>query len=142
MVAKSRCAAISYLKTKSSSMKSALLPILTLSIAISLTGTTLAVQKPQAHAPARPPQKPKATPDPQKTNSSETKIESVSADSITVKTATASHTYKIDSRTTISVNNKKGTAQDLKTGMRADVSASTIHPDLAVSIRASDAPAK
>jgi hypothetical protein len=92
-----------------------------------------------ASAAVRPLPRAKKTPVPEKINASTPKIESVSDSSITVTSSKTTQTYKIDSHTLISVNGKKGTAGDLKTGMHVEVDSSSINPNLALSIKAANA---
>src|SRR6266446_1652221 len=103
-----------------------LIPILAFALLPLVTNPVFAAKKP----------KPKSTPKPQKVNASGSKIESVSNDSISVTTSKTKKTYKIDSHTAITVNERKGTAADLKSGMHVEVDASNINPDLALSIKA------
>jgi len=105
-----------------------LIPILSLAISLLWTNPASAAVKPRV----------KATPVPEKINAGGAKIESVSADSITVKASKTSQTYKIDSHTAITVNGKKGTAEDLKAGMRVEVDGSKIDPTKALSIKATN----
>ena len=107
-----------------------LVPVLSLLLSIFLTLP--------ASAKGKPVPKPKPTPVPEKVNASGDVIESVSADSIVVKSSKATLTYKIDSRTMIHANTQKGTAADLKKGMHVQVDVSSLYPGVALSITATN----
>ena len=111
-------------------MKSSRVIILTLSVALSLLWTNPASAAKKGRV--------KPTPVPEKIEAG-TKIESVGGETISVKSGKTTQTYKIDGRTAISINGKKGAAADLKPGMHVQVDASKITPDLAASIAATSA---
>ena len=67
----------------------------------------------------------------------ESTITAVSGHSISVKTGSAHHTYKISSQTAIHLNGAKASAKDLKKGMHAEITASQLAPGAASAIEAS-----
>ena len=85
--------------------------------------------------PADASTKPKPTPKPD----FHTVIESISADSITVKEPKETKTYKIDRYTEITYNGQPVKTTDLKPGMRVEVSSNT-DTTVASRIDASEAP--
>lgn len=80
--------------------------------------------------------KAKKTPPPIKVHASGAKISAVSTDSISVETGKSSQTYKISGSTHIHLDGRKVSANDLRKGMRADVTSSQLDPDSAMSIEA------
>lgn len=89
-----------------------------------------------AHAAKRPRLKP--TPVPEKINAHAALIVTVSNGAIEVKSSHETAKYRIDSRTSITLDGERATVGALKAGMYADVTASTIDPSLAVSIAATN----
>ena len=76
--------------------------------------------------------------EPIKIHALEAMITSISADSISVGTEKSSRTYKISSSTQISLDGRKVSANDLHSGMRADVKPSQLDPGSAISIQATN----
>ena len=72
-----------------------------------------------------------------KVNASGAKITLVSGTSISVEMGKSTHTYKISGQTQIHLDGRKTSANDLRKGMRADVTASQLDPDTAIIIEAS-----
>ena len=100
-----------------------------------VVATTLALSVLAANA-APPPKPPTKTP-PKKAQSTQPTIDSVSADSISVKNSKTTETYVIDKNTVIQVDNRSATAGDLRAGMKVEVKASGLEPTHARSITAS-----
>ena len=85
----------------------------------------------------------KPTPVPKKIEASTaSKITKVGGDSITIECADKSTTYKMSKETQISVDGRHAAAGDLKAGMHAEIDASSLHPDLLLSIQATTAAKK
>ena len=84
--------------------------------------------------------KAKPTPVPEKVNASGAKIKTVSGDSVTVEYSKTSTTYKMTGETRISIDDRRARATDLKPGMHAEVTASSINPTLLLSISAHSIP--
>jgi len=86
---------------------------------------------------------PEPTPVPKKIEASTaSKIAKVGGDSITIECADKSTTYKMSKETQISVDGRHAAAGDLKAGMHAEIDASSLHPDLLLSIQATTAAKK
>ncbi len=67
----------------------------------------------------------------------ETTISAVSSTSISLKSGSATHIYKISSHTVIHVDGVKAEAKDLQKGMRAEVTTSQLEPGTASAVEAS-----
>ncbi len=80
--------------------------------------------------------RPKPTPEPEKINASGSKIAKVSGDSVTIEYSKTSTTYKVTNETQITVDGKRVGSADLKPGMHAEITASTLTPSLLLSIQA------
>jgi hypothetical protein len=80
--------------------------------------------------------KPGKKPEPIKIHASESKITSVSSDSISVGNGKTSQSYKISGSTQIRLDGRRVSANELRSGMRADVTASQLDPGSAMSIEA------
>lgn len=82
----------------------------------------------------------KPTPVPEKVNASGAKIESVAGNTIKIEYSKTSTTYKMTQETQISIDGKRARSTDLKPGMHAEVTASSINPNLLLSISAHAVP--
>jgi len=80
--------------------------------------------------------KAKPTPVPEKVNASGAKITKAGGDSVTIEYSKTTTTYKVNNETQITVDGKHGGSGDLKPGMHAEISVSSIHPNLLLSIQA------
>jgi len=78
--------------------------------------------------------KPKPTPEPKKVNASSPIIVSVSSSEISVKSAQNNMKYRIDNRTSITLDGARVSADGLKAGLLADVTPSSLDPGLAISV--------
>lgn len=85
-------------------------------------------------------QKAKPTPVPAKVDASGAKIESVSGDTIKIKYSKTSTTYKVSGETLITVDERRVRSTELKPGMHAEVTASTLRPNLLLTISARSIP--
>ena len=88
-------------------------------------------------AAAKSGKKPGKRPEPIKIHASEATITSVSSDSISVGNGKSSQSYKISGSTQIRLDGRRVSANELRSGMRADVTASQLDPGSAMSIEAS-----
>lgn len=102
---------------------------------------TFSILSPEVSAKGKKP-KHKPTPVPEKINASGSIIQSVSGDSITIDYSKKSTTYKMSGETSISIDDRRARSSELKPGMHAEITASSINPGLLLSIRAHAVPAK
>ena len=82
----------------------------------------------------------KPTPVPEKVNASGAIIKTVSGDSITIDYSKTSTTYKMSGETSITIDDRRARSADLKPGMHAEITASSINPTLLLSIKAHAVP--
>lgn len=112
-------------------------PLLFVAIVAVLTFSVLSPDR--ASAKGKTP-KHKPTPVPEKVNASGASIKTVSGDSITIEYSKTSTAYKMSQETQISIDGKRARSNDLKPGMHAEVNASSINPNLLLSISAHAVP--
>ena len=82
----------------------------------------------------------KPTPVPEKVNASGSVIKKVSGDSITIDYSKTSTTYKMSAETSITIDDKRARSTELKPGMHAEITASSINPTLLLSVKAHAVP--
>lgn len=112
-------------------------PFLFVAIVAILTFSILAPESASAKGKAP---KHKPTPVPEKINASGASIKTVSGDSITIDYSKTSTTYKMSSETNISIDDRRARSSELRPGMHAEITASSINPNLLLSIRAHAVP--
>ena len=112
-------------------------PLLFLAIVVTLAVSVFSPDS--ASAKGKTP-KAKPTPVPEKVNASGAKITTVAGDSITIEYSKTSTTYKMSNETSITIDDKRARSTDLKPGMHAEVTASSINPNLLLSISAHAVP--
>jgi hypothetical protein len=112
-------------------MKISVLPI----IAITLVASSFA---PDA-AVARGLPRAKPTPVPEKSKAY-AEIKSVSGEAVTIEHSKTTTTYKMNRDTAVTIDDQRARGTDLKPGMHAEVTPSSINPDLLLSISAHSVP--
>jgi len=83
--------------------------------------------------------KAKPTPEPEKSKSY-SEIKSVSGDSVTITHSKTDTTYKMNRETQVTIDDQRARGVDLKPGMHAEVTASSINPTVLLSIAAHSIP--
>ena len=119
------------------SNKSPMKPLLFVAIVAVLTFSVLSPEVTFAKG-SLPKHKP--TPVPEKVNASGASIKTVSGDSVTIEYSKTSTTYKMSQETQIAIDGKRARSNELKPGMHAEVTASSINPNLLLSISAHAVP--
>jgi carbon monoxide dehydrogenase subunit G len=112
-------------------MKTSLITVIAVSLALSL----LAPGTASAKFP-----KLKPTPEPDKVNAAGATIGTVAGDSVTIQTSKKSTTYRVSRDTQVQVDGQRATLANLKPGMHAEVTASSLDPNLLLSISAHSVP--